>query len=412
MRASLNGTFACVDGAPLVVAIASSLHSATGATARVLAQHSTAYRVALVTYRDVVHRPGAFAHLLESAALIHWQTNLSPFPEQLQVARRVKGDVPQIAVIHHIEPHEEDKAGVLEGLVDYVQVPSRQTAAVVNQLMPDIEVKRAPYLVEPARRRRSRPGRRGDGLVVGWSGWSLDPDDRKRLKFLVRALADVRRRFDGTRLVIQGRVPDAILELARECHLPVEARRWVRWNGRHRFFENIDIYASTSSIEGGPLPVFEAAVAGTPVATTRVGMAADLLELGGALELPVDDVNGQAEVLAHLASLSLEARFKLARHHRVCALEVAGPARAEDYERLWLEVGRQPATGPWTAAAVSRHNEAVLQRDHLREVYELVRAGHRLEGALASGAVRPWRLPAGEGRAAAREWLKSWFGRT
>jgi hypothetical protein len=170
----------------------------------------------------------------------------------------------------------------------------------------------------------------------------------------------------------------------------VDVRPWTRFRARTTFFDTIDVYASPSALEGGPLPVFEAAAVGTPVATTDVGMAEQLLARGGALSLPVDDARGQADVLIGLARLSSAEREQLGRQHRAEAYECAGPPALAHYEALWTSFAGRPASEPLGHRVARSHNRMELVRDRLAEGKELVRLGRFRDAAreLVAGAGR------------------------
>src|SRR5207302_11478764 len=65
-----------------------------------------------------------------------------------------------------------------------------------------------------------------------------------------------------------------------------------------RAYYALDVYLVTSRQEGGPKGAFEAAAAGVPLVTTRVGQAQELLTHGAdALITDVDDVDALADAI-------------------------------------------------------------------------------------------------------------------
>ncbi len=99
-------------------------------------------------------------------------------------------------------------------------------------------------------------------------------------------------------------------------------------------YHALDVYVVTSRQEGGPKASFEAAAAGVPLVTTRVGQAQELLtDDGDALLTDVDDVDALVAAVQRVYDdVALGPR-----------LRVAGRATAESYsderlDPLWAEL--------------------------------------------------------------------------
>jgi len=388
------------DAPQLAIVVAAGFHTATGATPSALARLGAGrYHVAILAARDVVDPGSAFHDLVREAAVLHWQANLSSFAPLLEVARSLRGTVPQVATVHHLEPGEEQKLAALEGAADIVHVPAAQVGELVRSRVPHLPVVEAPYLVDAPTFGRGwrtwvRPWQdRGVApFQVGWTGMSSGLDDRKRLDVVVRAAVEARRSVPELRLELSGRMPAEVLELARRYRLPVRRWPWRRWHARWEFFRALDCYLSCSSVEGGPLPVFEAAVAGRPVITTPVGLAAELLAAGGGVEVAIGDVDATVEALVALAGLSAAERASQGARDGARADAIVGRQGRLAYDHLWSLAGRPVATTSWGPAAVADHNAEVLRRDAVIEGCDLVRHGRRTQAALAAADGRVWRL--------------------
>ncbi len=378
---------------PRILLVAPDFHSPTGASPRIAARWAREHEVLLFRGRDVGARGTEFRALAETCDLVHWHANLTNFPNLLDIAASLSGKVPQLAAVHHMEEGEEDKVRALEEVADAIHVPSSDVAMRVDRLLGTVvPVLTMPYLVDrwatPHDRRLEQvPGR----VVVGWCGQCRTLTDRKRLGVLLDALARARAWGIDVRLVVQGSVPDGLVRIGAEQKVPVALLPWVRDRDRTRVFTQIDLYVSPSAIEGGPLPVFEAAALWTPVATTPVGMAADLLERGGALRLGVDDPEGQALVFGTFAGLGAEQRAALAGQHRRMAWMMVGRPGLVVHERAWSLLGGSgtPRRAPIDAAA---WNRTELQRDRAEEGRQLLAARRRRDAVreLAGGV---WGLP-------------------
>lgn len=119
-------------------------------------------------------------------------------------------------------------------------------------------------------------------------------------------------------------------------------------------YRALDLYLVPSRDEGGPKGLLEAAASGIPVVSTRVGMAADLVQHGqnGALA-DIDDAEGLASAMRWLSEdrtayerIALNGRLLAERHDWS---HIAGRYAREVYQPL-LEAGR---TGAPVADAVA-----------------------------------------------------------
>lgn len=378
-----------------VLLTAPDFHCATGATPRLLAELSIEYRPILFRTRDISRRRDEFRALASTCDVVHWHTNLVNFPDASAEAALLRGRVTQIATVHHVENGEDEKVVRACELADVISVPSAATAVSLDPALLTRPVVVAPYVVDW--RGVDRVLTKGNTthcpeLRIGWSGRASAPGDRKHVDHLVDAVALLRRdgesRHSNARLVLQGVIPASIISRAERVGVPTSVVPWGAWRQRELFFKSIDVYASVSSVEGGPLPVFEAAVRGLPVLCTPVGLGADLIVAGGAVELPTDDPRGQAEAIAALCT----DEGRLATLTAICARaarEITGPPAVRAHEELWSSAasvvrGRvQPAPSSRDVGAIApvTHNLGEIARDQAAEAVELIN-GRRTQAGL------------------------------
>lgn len=117
---------------------------------------------------------------------------------------------------------------------------------------------------------------------------------------------------------------EAMIELAKRrkvaCMLAGPSRGYVKHRleeagilYRHVYFNNaddvaglfpvLDAYLISSREEGGPKAILEAMATGTPLVTTNVGMAGDVVRHGeNALMVDIEDVGAMTDMLDHVAS--------------------------------------------------------------------------------------------------------------
>jgi glycosyltransferase involved in cell wall biosynthesis len=101
-------------------------------------------------------------------------------------------------------------------------------------------------------------------------------------------------------------------------------------------YHALDLYLITSREEGGPKAVAEAMATGVPLVSTRVGIAADLMEHGtGGFLCDVEDARGLAHsVLQLIGSDDLRARFRENGYRTVQSCDFRVVAR-QHYEQVY-----------------------------------------------------------------------------
>jgi glycosyltransferase involved in cell wall biosynthesis len=228
-------------------------------------------------------------------------------------------------------------------LVDRYEVNSR--GAVTHLVRAGIPVEKLSYIPNaidlthwPAP--NARAGRPGRLLVISCVGRFIP---RKRQSDLVRAIAQLRERLPGFRLVLAGDGPS--LEDVRALAAELDIAEFVVFTGQigegplRQLLERTDIYAQPSLYEGMPASVLEAMASGLPVVGTRVNGIEDLVVDGETgLLVEAGDVDALADALGRLleqprmrSAMGRAARERIIRHFDL------GPV-AEAKTKLFLEL--------------------------------------------------------------------------
>jgi glycosyltransferase involved in cell wall biosynthesis len=164
------------------------------------------------------------------------------------------------------------------------------------------------------------------GRTVVISIARLSPE--KRLERLIAAAARIRRELPDLLLVLVGSGPAGALEdlaarLGVRDHVYFAGYRTDIWS----WLKRASAFASTSSFEGQPNAVLEAAAAGIPQILSDIPMHRDAVGDDGALFVnPEDEAQLAAAILAHVKDRDSAARFAAAARARVAALSIDGAA--------------------------------------------------------------------------------------
>ncbi len=207
-------------------------------------------------------------------------------------------------------------AGVYRRRVDYV--PNSVDTSAFAPRQPDLECKKHLGL--------------SDGPVIGFSG---ELREKKGLRFLLPAFADVLRRRPVSLLLIGGLRAEAepalatfrsaAPEAAARLHIVAYERDPSRLNA---LLSVCDVLVFPSLYEGQPNAVLEAMAAGRPVLATDVGGHRDLIEHGvnGAL-LPLSALGELPVAIEEMLDLSPERLAAMGDAGRASVIARHSPAR-------------------------------------------------------------------------------------
>ena len=111
-------------------------------------------------------------------------------------------------------------------------------------------------------------------------------------------------------VLLSGPARGYVEERLKDARVSYTSLGFVEFQKVAHFMPVCDLYLITSRAEGGPKSVLEAPASGVPLVSTRVGMAADIFDRGGALLCEVDDVCSLARSCAKILE-SVELRNEL-----------------------------------------------------------------------------------------------------
>lgn len=173
------------------------------------------------------------------------------------------------------------------------------------------EARSAPTSQERRRQARQRLGISDDSIVVGFVA-RLVPVKNPAL--LVRAVARLHQANSRILLVVvgDGELREEVVATAKDLDLPIKMLGWR--DDMDQIYPAFDVVALSSRNEGSPVALIEAMAAGVPVASTKVGGVADLLEHGAFGELARETPDSLAAAISR-AIESPGARIRDAQTH-------------------------------------------------------------------------------------------------
>lgn len=161
---------------------------------------------------------------------------------------------------------------------------------------------------------------------------------QKNLTLLIKAFSELFKKDSLAKLVLIGSGAEdrKLRKLVTELHLEraVVFKNWTDEPGA--YLQTADIYALSSNYEGWGRVLVEAMLAGTPVVTTDVGCAGEVLIDGThGFVVPVGDVEAFSERLVHLATdAGTRQHFAISEKKDVQTVHIS----SEEYTAKWADV--------------------------------------------------------------------------
>ena len=244
--------------------------------------------------------PDSFRRLVDSADIVHWMLHRTVLEPPAWNARATN-----VCSVHHVEAYETtfDYLSHCQGIVVHAQ---RYRQLLETHGVDPARIACIPQPVdEPffaAGRRRldaSRPRRSGASWRVGFFSTAEYGLDRKGIDLLPAVLRS--RGGRGVTLVVTGFKWHETLARPEFADLPITAELAPSYFDMPALYGTLDAYLCLSRVEGGPMPVFEAAACGVPVISTAVGRIPEVLVPHESyVDVPIADGPAASEALQML----------------------------------------------------------------------------------------------------------------
>jgi glycosyltransferase involved in cell wall biosynthesis len=163
-------------------------------------------------------------------------------------------------------------------------------------------------LLELGRARQASLRGQNPTPAIGFIGKaSSDSFGSKGLDILTDSVTRLAASKTPFRLILCGEGWNDLCATLRKRDVDMENMGFLEGDNVRRFYEEIDIVLVTSRVDGGPLALVEGAVSGTPIVTTRVGLAPEIVVPGeNGFICEVGDVNCLVDTLRYLCVNSAE----------------------------------------------------------------------------------------------------------
>jgi glycosyltransferase involved in cell wall biosynthesis len=288
---------------------------------QIMRRFGDAYEIHYLSEVLARRRPDLLRRLMARVDFVH---ALSESSADL-VLREAIGEAPPLLTwIHHVTRWTPEHASAARGsrMVIATTVGWRDT---IREHAPDApEIRVVSYGVDPDRFRPVAPRRRrfgipADAFVVGFiAGRPSDADgSRKGLDTLRQVLARIRD-LRGLHVCLVGPGWGDEAAALRSAGISANHLGFVSAGDLPSVYASLDVYLTTSRVEGGPCTVLEAMACEVPVVATRVGMVPMAVEEG---------VSGFVADPGDFAALADAVRSLAADPGRRRAMGAAGRAR-------------------------------------------------------------------------------------
>jgi glycosyltransferase involved in cell wall biosynthesis len=213
-----------------------------------------------------------------------------------------------------------------------VIVTSQATLDAARERWPSQRYRLIPLAVDPWFRVVADESRTVEPTILYTGGF----DARKRVSDLIEAVAKLRTDAPSVRLVISGRPPPGLVELAkRRLRQQVTVCGYLSDRELAGWYRRAWVVAYPTDMEGFGFPIVEAFASGTPVVATRAGSTQEVAG-GAAMLVSPGDVEELAEALGRLiASDTLRSSLSAAGLRRASAFSW------EQVARMTLDVYRE-----------------------------------------------------------------------
>ncbi len=369
-----------------VLLVPADFHHAEGAIAKFIAAQCPGLEAYFFSAHEIRKRPQEFIRLAKSVDVIHWLMNFCnvSLPDGWTHEHL---PCPSVATVHHVDTGEEKKI-LYAQKADVVHVVSREWYEKLTPVFGS-QLVFARMGIEIGAFSRNRAVKKPRKVFrLGTFGFPRSLNDRKRLDVLLDCLKNLQSSGYKFEFIVQGYNWNFFAQKLAELGIPCIHKGLAFSDDVWKSYHEIDCYLCSSDCEGGPIGVLEALASGVPVVSTSVGIAREVLNLGGGLICPV---NNPSFFTASVKKIMDDP----ALYHRCCAegpsiVEVVLKESADGYEKMyqcavsrWEEkVGRKWTPPDRSALPVAEQRRREILVDRYREAMALISMGEPLRGMM------------------------------
>jgi len=195
---------------------------------------------------------------------------------------------------------------------------------------------------------KARLGVPGDKVCIGY--FQRDGDEEPKLvkgpDVFIDVIGDLWIKHRDLFVLLAGPKRGYVMRNLDRLGVPYKYLGWVPFTEMAACYYASDLYLITSREEGGPAAVLECMATGTPLVSTRVGMAVDVIRHGWNGFLA--DIEDRDALVNHTSSLLDDPglRTRLSAHALQTAVDYDWSRVAADYSRLlYAGVGQRQESG-------------------------------------------------------------------
>jgi glycosyltransferase involved in cell wall biosynthesis len=262
----------------------------------------------IFSQRMIQQYPDKWQALIQNVDVIHFLNQFEV--DQLNIPEHIA----VVNSVHHIVSETEWDQEVLHLMnAEAILVVAEEWQEYIQTRLPDCQslhlfhngVDRSRFYPFPNRLlARKKLGITSNRPIIGYSAkLSSDYSGRKGTDIFLETLQELSIQKKFYCLAITGPGWDEMIQQIQGYGHTVHYYPFLADALMPTFYNALDLYLSTSRIEGGPVPVLESMACGTPVVTTPVGIVKDCLQdQRDALIVPKDDPVATANAIAALTS--------------------------------------------------------------------------------------------------------------
>jgi glycosyltransferase involved in cell wall biosynthesis len=333
--------------------------------------------------------PREWKSLLDRVDLVHVLTDVNT--DRLNIPKHL----PRINSIHHVVAWQDvenitqtsDAISVVATEWQKYLIEKGISPAKIHLFNYGIDTSEF-YPLGDRRQARTKLGIDSDSFLIGYSAkYTSDAGGRKGINVLLTSLKILTERGQKFGVVLTGPGWNKVVKqlksygISEVYYFPFLAEEMMP-----TYHNALNTYVTTSTIEGGPVPVFKSMACGVPVVTTPVGMVRDYIEDGiNGLIVAKGDAEETARAIEKLinssqlsASLAKAGLQTIATH--LTWNKVLGGIE-QFYQQIWEEkTERRQSDRSSQILEPARQRQSVLERDEYIWNLKLFYKGHLQQG--------------------------------